>query len=1518
MKTILIRFILCVILLPVLVPVMAFAQATPTISATVLTDKPDYQPGDSVIVTGSNWLPGETVKLVFSHSTVTTGTDTLIAAADNEGNIYNAQYLITESHYGETFILTALGLNSGFTAQTTFTDAFNVSSFTPSGGSVSGGTLVTISGNAINGSASDYQITFGGTPGTNVNRPDNKTLTVISPAHSAGGVSIIVKELSSGITKSVPGTFTYVSLTGTKLTVLPAAGDYNGTVNLSATLKTAADQAIAGQTIAFTLNGSSAGTATTNSSGVAALNVSIAGIDAGVHTGYIGASFAGNITYSSSNASPADLTINPMSTSLIVDNASGIYGGTADLSATLTAGGAALSGQTVIFYINGTETGRGQTIGGGKVTLHNIAVSGIDAGAYTNFITARFEAFGNYAGSTGSANLTIDQANTTLSVSTSTGTFGGTVDLSALLTSKGLPVPGEDISFSFNGTIYSGKTNPSGLATILSVPLGEINAGTHINFIRATFTATTNYKGSTNSGNLIVNKASAVLIADPVEAPYGSNVDLTATLTSSGTGIPNMTISFSLGGILLGTALTDMNGKATYFNAAIPNLGAGTYSGYITADFSPSGGNYQSASGSATLTIKELPTELIVKDVKAEFGSTVKLEATLTASGTPLSGRMISFTVNGILLGSSTTDAMGTASYNFSLSGINAGTYTDAVKAEFAAANGYAAAAATGDLTIDPAATMIIVSPATVTYGENVELSATLTSAGLPLSGMDVEFKLNGSIAGSGKTDQFGIAKVSGVSLSGIDAGSYLNAIEASFTATGNYASSSNTADLTIKQAPVNIVVEKASGPFGGKVNFAAVLTISSSGDPLSNKSIDFKLNGTYKGSAETDNNGRATLKDVSIIGLDVGTYNDYIEADFSPSGGNYASCAAKGQLEVTLAPTVVAIDKVTAVYGSKVNLSAKLTSLDIPLSGKTIEFTLNNVSAGSAVTDNDGAATKTDVDLAGISVGLHKDYIGASFSEASPYKGSTAKADLEITKAQTAVSVLAAAVQYSDQVTLTAIVTSPTAQGDLNAAGGSVEFKYQSGSGAAVTLSTVITSTIESGVLNFTYTFTCNFAPGTYKILAVFTPNDLNSFDGSSNAAPFGPLTVSQEDALAEYSGSQYFSTPSLTSAQATLTYSSTIKDIADDNRGEITYAKAAFKEGPLSGAYLDIVSSIKAEEFLPVFLIDASDKTTGSVITQPFTRTLSSSELSNSGTTFNIYTIVNGRYAKISEPTLITIGVPGGDNVSGGGFIVTNNSAGKYRSKAGSKANFGFTMKYNKTGKNIQGQANIIIRGDDGKIYQIKSNAINSLSAYAIKDMPGKAASFNTKANLTDITNPLIPIALGGSLSLSVEMYDDPKNNENDYILITLQDPSSGLLFSSNWNGTKTTSLKLAKPTGGGNIKVMSSSGLAKENGEEIIPTEYTLFQNYPNPFNPSTTIQYDLPEDSKVSVVIYNVLGRGVATLVDDQLPAGRHQNIWKSLDDHGAQVASGMYILRISAKSLSSERNLISTKKMMLIK
>ena len=89
--------------------------------------------------------------------------------------------------------------------------------------------------------------------------------------------------------------------------------------------------------------------------------------------------------------------------------------------------------------------------------------------------------------------------------------------------------------------------------------------------------------------------------------------------------------------------------------------------------------------------------------------------------------------------------------------------------------------------------------------------------------------------------------------------------------------------------------------------------------------------------------------------------------------------------------------------------------------------------------------------------------------------------------------------------------------------------------------------------------------------------------------------------------------------------------------------------------------------------------------------------------------------------------------------------------------------------------------------------------------------------------------------------------------------------------------------------------------------LPTEFALLQNYPNPFNPSTTINYELPASNFVTLKIYDLVGKEVATLVNEKLDAGRY-----SATFNGSNLASGMYFYKITAGEFTFVRKMVLIK------
>jgi hypothetical protein len=106
--------------------------------------------------------------------------------------------------------------------------------------------------------------------------------------------------------------------------------------------------------------------------------------------------------------------------------------------------------------------------------------------------------------------------------------------------------------------------------------------------------------------------------------------------------------------------------------------------------------------------------------------------------------------------------------------------------------------------------------------------------------------------------------------------------------------------------------------------------------------------------------------------------------------------------------------------------------------------------------------------------------------------------------------------------------------------------------------------------------------------------------------------------------------------------------------------------------------------------------------------------------------------------------------------------------------------------------------------------------------------------------------------------------------------------------------------------------------EQHSENIPTKFTLSQNYPNPFNPITTIEFDLPKSSEVTLKIYNILGEEVANLISGRLTAGNYSYEWDA--SRSAGMASGVYMYRLETRdpSQGAGQSFVETRKMVLMR
>lgn len=191
---------------------------------------------------------------------------------------------------------------------------------------------------------------------------------------------------------------------------------------------------------------------------------------------------------------------------------------------------------------------------------------------------------------------------------------------------------------------------------------------------------------------------------------------------------------------------------------------------------------------------------------------------------------------------------------------------------------------------------------------------------------------------------------------------------------------------------------------------------------------------------------------------------------------------------------------------------------------------------------------------------------------------------------------------------------------------------------------------------------------------------------------------------------------------------------------------------------------------------------------------------------------------------------------------------------------------------------------------------------------------------ANLEVIFDPAkVQFTTVDTTNLSADYrYEVNTVNENDVCLgmMIAEPPSGGGLFLSlGINVVEETEIEIRENINAQDTVIttvplhLMTTGTV-DNGE--VPANYALQDNYPNPFNPTTNISYDLPRQTYVSLGIYNILGRRIATLVNETQASGRHVIQWNGNDDFGNEVSNGAYFYRIQTPEFSAVKKMVFMK------
>ena len=446
-----------------------------------------------------------------------------------------------------------------------------------------------------------------------------------------------------------------------------------------------------------------------------------------------------------------------------------------------------------------------------------------------------------------------------------------------------------------------------------------------------------------------------------------------------------------------GTDYTATSGTLTFApgvtsqTLSIPTLVDPNASGDLSLDLvlqTPTGGATLGLTDIAALTITPAPppptpTTLAVTPVAGTYGTTATFAATLTASGAPLAGEPVTFTVtvggHTTTLGTATTDASGVASLSsVSLTMASAGVYPGAVSASFGGDTTDAAATGSGDLTITsslttPTPTTLTVTPVVGTYGSTATFAATLTAAGAPLVGEPVAFTVTAgghtTTLGTATTDARGVASLGGVSVGSVPAGTYPGAVSASFGGDASDAAGTGSGDLSIAQATPTLTWPMPADIAQGQALGAAQLDAKTS------------VSGTFAYSPPAG----------TVLPAGMG---QTLTAVFTPADAtDYKSVSVSTTLNVLPKSSTLTVTPVAGTYGATATFAATLTAAGAPLAGEPVTFTVTAggriTTLGTATTDASGVASLSGVSLTIASAGVYAGGVSASFGGDSGIVGS-------------------------------------------------------------------------------------------------------------------------------------------------------------------------------------------------------------------------------------------------------------------------------------------------------------------------------------------------------------------------------------------------------------------------------------------------------------------------------------------------------------------------------------------------
>ncbi len=285
----------------------------------------------------------------------------------------------------------------------------------------------------------------------------------------------------------------------------------------------------------------------------------------------------------------------------------------------------------------------------------------------------------------------------------------------------------------------------------------------------------------------------------------------------------------------------------------------------------------KAATSAEVFRAKKSPVQLTAVSGYGVKGGQAFLTATLTSGGIPLEGKTIHFQVKGRTAGTAVTDGEGVAMrYLGNMRNVNVGVFAQGVGAGFGGDSAHKSVIVHGKLTVSRFPGTISGVSASGVFDGFGTAAATLSSRGTPLSGMTIQFQVMGRVVGTAVTNSQGVATLGGVSLVGLNAGSYANGVTASFAGGLTYTQGSAPGNVVVSPDRLSVIGITADnkvydGTTQATVNVAdAMLVGAQPGD-----SVTLNTSGAMgEFASKTVGTGKlVTVNGLTISGADVSNY---------------------------------------------------------------------------------------------------------------------------------------------------------------------------------------------------------------------------------------------------------------------------------------------------------------------------------------------------------------------------------------------------------------------------------------------------------------------------------------------------------------------------------------------------------------------------------------------------------------------------------------------------------------------